>query len=342
MANLDHQRDELLSSLPLPLPALGIAYTTTAHTLSKLAESALETQRSWGIDCKSNAIATDFSVAKIGSIEITAGRTKPVALEYRISERITVELCHAGHSRFREGITDLQTSSGEILSFPNRGGILCGGHHSGISFCLDRERLKRTAKIILQKDPSTHLENPYIIDRSTGANLLFALFEYVNLVLKEGPEITESLTIDDQIYRSYVYSFAKSLAGGTPNILSQKKWNRSKDLDPVIDYIKANLDQPISLTDLEEQSHYSARHLQNLFQDRFGCSPMRFVRRQRLSSAMERLKTAAWGDSVTSIARGCGYRFSSNFSTDFLHEYGVNPSSVIRACRGSGTRRQRE
>ncbi|MFM7548588.1 MAG: helix-turn-helix domain-containing protein [Cyanobacteriota bacterium] len=43
----------------------------------------------------------------------------------------------------------------------------------------------------------------------------------------------------------------------------------------------------ITLTNLEEQSHYSARHLQSLFRKKFGCTPIQFVRRQRLEEAME-------------------------------------------------------
>ena len=107
-------------------------------------------------------------------------------------------------------------------------------------------------------------------------------------------------------------------------------------LDELVDYIKENAHLGLTLTDLEEQSHYSARHLQSLFRQKFDCTPMQFVRRQRLTSAMEKLQTADYDATVTSIGRDCGYRFTSNFTTDFHRQFGVTPSTVLRASRGGG------
>jgi AraC-like DNA-binding protein len=48
---------------------------------------------------------------------------------------------------------------------------------------------------------------------------------------------------------------------------------------------------------------------------------------------MERLQVADHDDTVTKIARECGYRFMSNFTTDFQREFGVTPSVVLRTSR---------
>jgi AraC-like DNA-binding protein len=104
-------------------------------------------------------------------------------------------------------------------------------------------------------------------------------------------------------------------------------------LDALVDYIRANVHLTLTLTDLEEHSHDSARHLQTLFRQTFDCTPMQFVRRQRLAAAMEALQTAQPGDTVTRIARACGYRFLPNFTHDFQSRFGVNPSTVLRRCR---------
>jgi hypothetical protein len=63
---------------------------------------------------------------------------------------------------------------------------------------------------------------------------------------------------------------------------------------------------------------------------------MQFVRRQRLSVAMEKLQTADFDETVTDIARDIGYRYTSSFTTDFRREFGVNPSAVLRASRQRG------
>ena len=66
---------------------------------------------------------------------------------------------------------------------------------------------------------------------------------------------------------------------------------------------------------------------------------MQFVRRQRLSDAMEKLQTADLDDTVTTIARDMGYRYTSNFTNDFQRAFGVKPSAVLRSSRGGGGRK---
>jgi AraC-like DNA-binding protein len=113
---------------------------------------------------------------------------------------------------------------------------------------------------------------------------------------------------------------------------------RTTVLDDLVAFIRATApDQRLSLTDLEERSHFSARYLQVLFREAFDCTPMRFVHRQRLAVAMEKLQTADCAHSVTRIARDCGYGHLSNFTSDFRREFGINPSQVLRgAVRSTG------
>lgn len=111
----------------------------------------------------------------------------------------------------------------------------------------------------------------------------------------------------------------------------RRRWSSS--LDELVGYISSNRCRSLTLTDLEEQSNYSRRHLQTLFQEKFGGTPMQFVRRQRLAAAMEKLQAADAEISVSRIARDGGYRSLSNFSSDFQREFGELPSSVLRRSR---------
>jgi AraC-like DNA-binding protein len=51
------------------------------------------------------------------------------------------------------------------------------------------------------------------------------------------------------------------------------------------------------------------------------------------------LQTAKDDDTVTTIARDCGYAYTSNFTTDFRQQFGVTPSVVIRSSRGRSWQR---
>jgi transcriptional regulator GlxA family with amidase domain len=62
----------------------------------------------------------------------------------------------------------------------------------------------------------------------------------------------------------------------------------------------------LTLTDLEEQTPYSGRQLQNLFKEKFDCTPMQFARRQRLTAAAKKPQVAGLDDTVPTIARNMG------------------------------------
>ncbi|MFM9089939.1 MAG: hypothetical protein ACKOPT_17785, partial [Cyanobium sp.] len=85
--------------------------------------------------------------------------------------------------------------------------------------------------------------------------------------------------------------------------------------DELLDYIRAHLDQPLRLSDLEARSFYSRRALQYAFRDKLNTTPLQWIREQRLSRA---------------VAQACGYRQTSRFSTDFKRCFGLTPSQAKR------------
>lgn len=327
-----------LDRFPLPLPSLGIEIRATPEDLADAAKEALETEATWGLGEPGGDHFSEFSVAPVGSLLIAAGRTTPVALQYRPGDQLIVEMCYAGHSRFRDGATQLRTVAGGMLVFPSAGGTLCGGFHSGISFTLERDRLRRTARAMLGDQSFDPLSAPVVL-QGAGADrpesgLMFSLFRHLDAVFREDRYLPSHLELDDQIYRTLVHQVARECQLELRPGPRDGRWRRTAVLDDLVDFIRATApDQRLSLTDLEERSHFSARYLQVLFREAFDCTPMQFVRRQRLAVAMERLQTADCGDSITRIARDCGYRHLSNFSADFYREFAVRPSQVLRASQ---------
>ncbi|MFM7361000.1 MAG: helix-turn-helix domain-containing protein [Cyanobium sp.] len=106
--------------------------------------------------------------------------------------------------------------------------------------------------------------------------------------------------------------------------------DRERRLDALIAHIAANLHRPLNLTELSARSGWSSRSLQYAFQERFGCGPMQWVRRQRLEAARLALERAQPGEPVRSIAWRCGYTNLSSFSRDILATYGCSPSGLRR------------
>lgn len=105
-------------------------------------------------------------------------------------------------------------------------------------------------------------------------------------------------------------------------------------VDLAMAWMRANLERPISLTDIELQVGYGRRSLQDGFRRRLGCGPMQWLRRQRLETAHSLIVAMASGGeqplSLKQVAHRCGYINFSAFSRDFSALHGYPPSHVLR------------
>ncbi|MCX5967161.1 MAG: AraC family transcriptional regulator [Cyanobacteria bacterium] len=103
--------------------------------------------------------------------------------------------------------------------------------------------------------------------------------------------------------------------------------------DALVQWMLANLQQPISLSDIERRSCYSRRSLQYAFRQRYGCGPTQWLRRQRLERAHSILSQPRPGLTVNQVSQDCGYLSQAAFSRDFLRRFGQKPSEVLRQQR---------
>lgn len=99
--------------------------------------------------------------------------------------------------------------------------------------------------------------------------------------------------------------------------------------------IRSGLAQPLNLSLLESWTQRPRRELQMVFRERLGCTPMQWIRRERLNQARRRLEHPQPGDTVAAIARECGYGSAARFSADFRREFLCAPSCLLRAAAKS-------
>lgn len=110
--------------------------------------------------------------------------------------------------------------------------------------------------------------------------------------------------------------------------LTPKKRTISRPgLDNACEYILSNLDQKITLTNLEIISGMSPRVLQYSFRERFGCSPMQWVKLRRLEAVHDVITKAHTAESISTIAS----QYFSNlgeFSRRYKKHFGELPSET--------------
>ena len=244
----------------------------------------------------------------------------------------------------KQGNHLVEMEPGGIYLAPETGGRISRGYFSGIIWDIEQKRLLRTIrsmKITLgdfNEQEQQTLERGCTENASKNKSPFFALIKFIDQLLVESVYLPESLGLDEQVYRLLALSLnnKEGSHGKGQDRWEHNKKNWTNPLDDLVDYIRLNAHLNLTLTDLEIESNYTGRHLQNIFKEKFDCTPMQFVRRERLSAGMEKLQTAGFEATVSSIARDIGYHHASNFTSDFQREFGVKPSVVLRSAQRAG------
>ena len=108
------------------------------------------------------------------------------------------------------------------------------------------------------------------------------------------------------------------------NRAAQARALRPHLLKRVYEYIDAQLGSDIRLTDLAQLAHVSERHFIRAFQAATGCTPYRFVVKQRLQACADLLR-ARPDLSIADIAATMGFRSRPHFTAKFVESFGITP-----------------
>lgn len=106
----------------------------------------------------------------------------------------------------------------------------------------------------------------------------------------------------------------------------------------VVDFMDANIDQPLAIDDLAAVAGLSAFHFSRMFKRSTGESPHGFVLRRRIERAKGLIEGGR--DSLADIAVSCGFSGQSHFTARFRQVAGVTPGQYLRAS-GVSSRSER-
>lgn len=95
--------------------------------------------------------------------------------------------------------------------------------------------------------------------------------------------------------------------------------SRSHEKD-ILEWIRAHLSQPINLTDVAREFHYSPKYFSELFSQTAGMGFSRYLRQQRLNKACALLVKD--NRPISQIAAECGFRDEKYFMKVFRESFG--------------------
>jgi AraC-like DNA-binding protein len=107
----------------------------------------------------------------------------------------------------------------------------------------------------------------------------------------------------------------------------------SNPVSAAVEYVRAHLDEPVTVNELAEHVCMSSSAFAHLFRESIGVSPYQFVKSVRLERA--RVLLVEDGCSVSEAARQVGYSSLSHFINEFKRRYGVTPREYADMQRGS-------
>lgn len=114
--------------------------------------------------------------------------------------------------------------------------------------------------------------------------------------------------------------------------LKAERCNQKKDfgddIHSVLEYIKVNYSQPISIDDMVAAIHISKYHFIRRFSRIMGITPYNYLTNYRITMAKTMLRTT--DKTVAEIAEACGFMDTSNFITKFKRSTNQKPLQYRR------------
>jgi AraC family transcriptional regulator len=201
------------------------------------------------------------------------------------------------------------------------------GTHSTLQLHLSADARRRVLENFTDRDPALiEIPNALQIVDPVLQHVMLGLFD----ALRSGAPDLYAETAAEFLIAHVLIRHAGFVS---PTPVSPAR-NRLQRVD---EFMRAHLDEPLSLEAIARETGLSRFHTLRLFKRAFGETPVRRLARLR----MERAKTylAAGDEPVTEIAFRCGYENPAHFASAFRRWTGVSPSEY-RADRKVPTSRR--
>jgi AraC-like DNA-binding protein len=236
-------------------------------------------------------------------------------------ERLEILLGHADHAvrAIRKRLKALQA---------------IGAHYDEI---VTRSNLAWGLRVLGLHDEALHeLDVALALARETGtANVLLEFLEYDRSIVLAAQGDMASARASYREYLRLLHGWDagfKAVSGDDPPP-APKRPLEPYFLKSADRYIRENLAGTISVEQLAKHCQVSWRTLQTAFGEYRGVTPVAYIRNLRLDHARRML-----GDSdaaVKDVAARCGFRSATTFALEFRKRFGVRPSRLRRAARGT-------
>ena len=285
-----------------------------------------------------DAFRSRTAALRMPQVTVVAAAISPTLVDRRGNADLTFLLPYAGTdpSACRVGHGDAVSwglgLGGILLPRTDEKVVGSGGFRSQVMWNLQPERLEQTARGMVGSDTSPDLRTdrlrllPQQVAGAPTEALVQGLLPLLQ-VCRRKPGVLAGLGVEDLFYRLSVMLLRPDLFEQPPAAAAGDAGSRRRCLGPLCEYIVAHLSDTITLSTLERFSGLSARTLQLAFREVHGCSPMSWVREQRLQRVRRGL-LGARHETVEALARAAGFQAMPPFFLAYRRRFGETPGQT--------------
>jgi AraC family transcriptional regulator len=201
--------------------------------------------------------------------------------------------------------------------------------------------IPQTMHLYLHPASFDRLRDDFNLSAATAHSIRHAAGIYDDVIERTGRSILAELAVETSAGRIYVETASLMLAarlihkhadsGASAPVGLDEYPLDSIRLNRVLDYISANIDRSITLTDLAQVGGLSLFHFARKFTLAMGVSPKRYISRMRLERAMAEL--AAGKLALAQIALNAGFSSQATFTRAFSRAMNMTPLEYRRRRR---------
>lgn len=276
------------------------------------------------------------SCITINDLKIAATSSTPIRSQVVKTNKSTLIIPLSGHGKIVANGHQLAWHGGsKAVLLSNCEGGSESTSRSVLMVDLDLNRLENTTRSMLGLDLHSKIPGdihiPREVDLKVGRvsfDLVFRqLASLIDQFCLQGELVNQS-GVDDSFYRTISMMLQPALFLDSASSDPNRKYDR-RLLDRVCQYIQSHLSYPITLSDLEKAGCMSRRKLHYAFLKRYNCTPIEWVRMERLTLAHEKINKASQGTKLTDIALACGFNKPATFSHYYHLRFGEQPSATL-------------
>lgn len=287
----------------------------------------------------SNRSQFSYKIATINlnGLKLAALSTTPYSFEIKKSDEVLLIIPFVGRSKIETADESYEWQGSDVaLLVPGGATYSCVASLSSIlMISIDPVRLDLSANTMHSGGIKVDWKNEFSSVRKISMlvhNLLIdKIFQQLCALidlLDDNPEFLGKSALDESFYRTIAFALLPEVLGKVVDTNEKRKYARRK-LDSLCQYIKTHIGRAFTLADLDHISGMSRRSLHYEFQKRYLCSPMNWIRTERLRQAHHKISRAIPSTTVTSVAIACGFSSPVTFASHYKKQYGEHPAAGL-------------